>query len=243
MTHRSHFTRATLLRDSAEIAPLSQVLMPHDQGDAAFVHHRLLWTLFSENAQPQNSQRAAFLWRRLEGENRFYILGAAPRAHSRYFKVETKPYEAVFRKGDQLAFDLRVNATVNRMIEPENGRDGRQRADVVMDAIHAHERALGKKCDRAIERLAIAAPAIEGWLGDQGAKYGFGLESLKLEAYRPFPLVGKKKPRKKSPVIGVCDVQGVLRVEDPDAFLAKLDTGFGRAKAFGCGLMLVRRLM
>jgi CRISPR system Cascade subunit CasE len=30
-------------------------------------------------------------------------------------------------------------------------------------------------------------------------------------------------------------------VKEPDRFLAKLAQGFGRARAFGCGLMLIRR--
>jgi CRISPR system Cascade subunit CasE len=33
----------------------------------------------------------------------------------------------------------------------------------------------------------------------------------------------------------------VLQVTDPAAFLAKVASGFGPQKAFGCGLMLLRR--
>ncbi len=40
---------------------------------------------------------------------------------------------------------------------------------------------------------------------------------------------------------GVLDYEGVLTVEDPVLFLSALTVGFGRARAFGCGLMLVRR--
>jgi CRISPR system Cascade subunit CasE len=35
--------------------------------------------------------------------------------------------------------------------------------------------------------------------------------------------------------------QGVLTVEDPAQFLAAVLRGFGAAKGFGCGLMLIRR--
>ncbi|MDX2120628.1 MAG: type I-E CRISPR-associated protein Cas6/Cse3/CasE, partial [Gemmatimonadota bacterium] len=41
--------------------------------------------------------------------------------------------------------------------------------------------------------------------------------------------------------IGVLDLEGTLYVTDPSAFLGALGAGFGRAKAFGCGLMLIRR--
>ena len=39
----------------------------------------------------------------------------------------------------------------------------------------------------------------------------------------------------------VLDFEGVLEVTDPMRFLAALVNGFGRARAFGCGLMLIRR--
>ena len=38
------------------------------------------------------------------------------------------------------------------------------------------------------------------------------------------------------------DCEGVLAVNDPNAFAAALVNGLGRAKAFRCGLMMVRRL-
>ena len=37
------------------------------------------------------------------------------------------------------------------------------------------------------------------------------------------------------------DFDGILTVNDPAAFLLALSRGFGAAKAYGCGLMLIRR--
>ena len=45
-----------------------------------------------------------------------------------------------------------------------------------------------------------------------------------------------------SAIFGVLDISGVLIVEDPVRFLAAQAAGFGRARAFGCGLMLIRRV-
>ena len=42
--------------------------------------------------------------------------------------------------------------------------------------------------------------------------------------------------------VGLLDVRGILSVKEPDTFLATLGTGLGRARAFGCGLMLIRRV-
>ncbi|MGA7978862.1 MAG: type I-E CRISPR-associated protein Cas6/Cse3/CasE [Chromatiaceae bacterium] len=36
--------------------------------------------------------------------------------------------------------------------------------------------------------------------------------------------------------------EGVLTVRDPHALVRHLENGIGPAKAFGCGLMMVRRI-
>ena len=72
-----YLSRATLRRDDQHVAALAKVFMPDEPGDAAFVQHRLLWTLFSKE-QFDAPQEAAYLWRRMDGENRFYILGPRP---------------------------------------------------------------------------------------------------------------------------------------------------------------------
>ncbi|WP_243641924.1 type I-E CRISPR-associated protein Cas6/Cse3/CasE [Rhodovulum steppense] len=45
----------------------------------------------------------------------------------------------------------------------------------------------------------------------------------------------------RQPQFGILDLEGRIEVTDPEALLARLARGFGRAKAFGCGLMLIRR--
>lgn len=37
------------------------------------------------------------------------------------------------------------------------------------------------------------------------------------------------------------EFEGTLTVEDPPRFLSAIATGFGKARAFGLGLMLIRR--
>ena len=50
-----------------------------------------------------------------------------------------------------------------------------------------------------------------------------------------------KGPRQRPLTFSVLDLEGELEVTDPALFLRSLAAGFGRAKAFGCGLMLIRR--
>ena len=44
-----------------------------------------------------------------------------------------------------------------------------------------------------------------------------------------------------SRLIAAIDYEGLLEVRDPAVFTTALAQGIGKAKAFGCGLMLIRR--
>lgn len=248
------FTRATLKRDAPDVAPLINTLLPHgDDGKLANATHRLLWTLMKPDMQDgdkpgrdvhSQADKSAFLWRQAERQNCWYVLGPEPRSDSPFFDVETKPYALNLANGDRLSFDLTVNATVNRMIVPSKGRDGRQRCDIVIDAIKAEELATGEK-NRPLKREAIAQTALIGWLEAQGTKNGFVLvpETTKLISYRTINLDRPVRSGARGTVqLGVSSVAGILEITDPSLFTAKVVTGFGRAKAFGLGLMLLRRI-
>ena len=47
--------------------------------------------------------------------------------------------------------------------------------------------------------------------------------------------------RRQGATFGILDLTGEIAVTDPDTFLPALGAGFGRAKAWGCGLMLIQR--
>jgi CRISPR system Cascade subunit CasE len=63
------------------------------------------------------------------------------------------------------------------------------------------------------------------------------LETLELRTGRP--LYFRKKVTGK--IVSVT-FEGILRVTDGTAFVSLLKNGIGPAKAFGCGLMLVKRI-
>lgn len=249
MTDPLFLTRVTLKREAGAVAPLLGVLAPDDPDEATAIAHRLMWTLMPEGVQRAHnaagaeggSARAPFLWRSEQQDNRFYVLGPRPIQDSPYFHVETKAFEPDLREGDRLSFTLRVNATVDRKVGTDaNGRPVRKRSDVAMDLMHTQERdadGTGSPPPRAERRNAAAERAAAQWLQAQGARYGFALKGLSLQGYRPTRLPG----RGRRASVGVLDTTGLVEVSDPDAFLAKLAGGFGRAKAFGCGLMLIRR--
>jgi CRISPR system Cascade subunit CasE len=196
-------------------------------------HHRLVWALFADQKDRD------FLWRS-EGHGRFLILSARPPADDGaglFEPPEVKDFAPDLKPADRLDFALKVNATRTRKTDP--GARAR-RVDVVMDAIHALPS--GKETDdRRQARMAAAQTAGRDWLAAQGAKAGFSVDSAVAADYSVVPLPAHTGPRKGQPQFGVIEMTGRLTLTDPAAFLAQIVKGFGRAKAFGCGLMLIRR--
>lgn len=248
MTVPLFLSRLTLLRDAPSVAPLIDVLAPDDEGRAMAMTHKLMWTLMpepvrnppeSENTDSNDSTRTPFLWRADAVDDRYFLLGPEPVAHSPFFRIETKPFAPQLVAGDRLAFSLRLNATVDRIVgRKPDGRRLHKRSDIAMDLMLAQEKTgNGEHNRRAARREPAAQEALTDWLGARGPANGYELGPILLEGYRTVRL-----PRSGAPAIfGIFDVSGQLTVTDPQAFLPRLSTGFGRAKAFGCGLMLIRR--
>jgi CRISPR system Cascade subunit CasE len=96
------------------------------------------------------------------------------------------------------------------------------------------------KGERAHARDRIAVEAGARWLTAQGTRAGFRLARKPIvDSYTQIAIErGKGRPAS----IGVLELSGEIVITDPVAFLAKLPSGFGSAKAFGNGLMLIRRV-
>jgi len=95
---------------------------------------------------------------------------------------------------------------------------------------------------------AVVDSALYNWLEIKGKSHGFELsqdhnKQVKLQnsAYRWHELPKKTAKTTKSGFSSV-DFVGDLRVTDIKEFTKVLFEGIGRSKAFGCGLMLVRRI-
>ncbi|EPX84374.1 CRISPR-associated protein, Cse3 family [Rubellimicrobium thermophilum DSM 16684] len=217
-------SRLTLKR-SPDVAALGRLLDPKDPGRRMDAQHRLIWSAFAGDPEA----RRDFLWRDMGGGT-FLVLSPRPPGESALFeRADATPFAPDLAAGDRLAFVLRANAT-RTVTEP----DGRKRhRDVVMEALHATP-----KGARAPVRLERAQEAGRRWLEGQGARAGFRVTEAGVTAYAVAepPGQGARRPR-----FGIIDLEGLIEVTDPAAFLARLAQGFGRAKAFGCGLMLIRR--
>ncbi|KAB8124930.1 type I-E CRISPR-associated protein Cas6/Cse3/CasE [Komagataeibacter medellinensis] len=229
------FLSRVALRHEASVQAIIRLLVPGSAGQQHGAAHHLLWALFGDTPE----RRRDFLWRQT-APGQFMVLSArAPVDRHAIFDIESRPFAPVLKAGDRLRFMLCANATVDRK-PPEKdrtapGRTRSQRHDVVMDALHALPSA-----ERATARARVVPEVMAAWLARQGARTGFvPLDAPEIERCDVLSIPraqGRARAR-----FGVVDMTGVLAVEDPALFVPALLHGFGRARAFGCGLMLVRR--
>ena len=71
------------------------------------------------------------------------------------------------------------------------------------------------------------------------SRHGFRvLDDLRIDAYRQHRISRGDAGRI---TLSSVDLSGTLEVTDPNLFVSALVKGVGRGKAFGCGLLLVRR--
>lgn len=219
------FLSRLVLRQSPDVVALGQILNPDHDGRRMDAHHRLIWAAFVGDPEA----RRDFLWREM-GQGAFLVLSARePEGGALFEPPEVSAFAPDLRAGDRLAFVLRANGT--RTVTDADGK--KRHRDVVMEALHGLPAG-----DRAEVRMDLAQEAGAAWMAGQGARAGFAVQRADVTAYRVVepPGQGRRRPR-----FGVLDLEGVIEVTDPALFLPKLVQGFGRAKAFGCGLMLIRR--
>lgn len=212
--------RARLRRD-ASVAALAPLLLPDDGSARVLAAHRLVWSLMPSDPDAQRD----FLWRE-EAPGRFLVLASRVPGSSTLFDVESKPFEPALAVDDRLRFILRANPTVS-----SSATGGRH--DVVMHALRGVPQP-----DRANARPMLAQQEGAAWLDRVGQRHGFTVDpGLRADGYQMLRL-----PRPGRAIqLGTLEYEGVLQVTDPTSFIAGMAAGFGRAKAFGCGLMLVRR--
>lgn len=218
----------------------------HEWLQGAYSEHQLLWRFFPS---PHGTRRD-FLFRRrdIDGVPRFYVVSERkPEAPHSAWHVQTRSYMPDLAEGTRLNFELRANPVIAR------GTEGRgKRHDVVMDekkrllaargltdwaAWTPGRKTANGEHDPRPELAELVARSCTAWLEARAERYGFTLDSasLRIEGYMQHG--GKKDQLRFSTV----DFNGALVVTHRERFAKALKFGIGRAKAFGCGLLLVRR--
>lgn len=163
----------------------------------------------------------------------FYVLSQQmPEDRSGVWQIEAQQYRPDLRAGDRLVFKLRVNPVVTR--KTQRGR----RHDVVMDTkLKMDWRNLLPEQRPTLAQLAYDAGS--HWLLGRAEKLAceFDASVLRVDGHD----IWRQRHGKKIE-LSTLDFEGILRVAEPDCFLEALLNGIGPAKAFGCGLLLLRRL-
>jgi len=226
------FLTIARLRRDASARSMIRALSLDDPKRAMDTHHQLVWSLFA-NDERKNAARD-FLWR-VDGDRFVILSNEVPNDAHSLFDLDMQPFKPVVVENDRRVFRLRANATVCRT-ENIDGSRRQHRHDVVMDTTRRMQEE-NPELKRAEARDLATPRAAEEWLSRIGRSSGFELETLAATSYRAVDL---GRGRKKHARFGVLEIDGVLRVLEPKQLISRIEQGFGRAKAFGCGLMLLR---
>lgn len=209
----------------------------HDWARNAYEEHQWLWRFLP--APVGSARKFVFRRRDADGLPRFYVVAdRVPQSPSPHWQVQSRPYEPSLQAGDRLAFELRANPVVTL----KNAQGQAARHDVVMQAKtqllkarHLAHWAHWTMPDRP-PLQTLVQQSCGDWLHARCERLGIALddEFLQVEGYERHR--GKRGELQFSTV----DFTGRLTVVDPAALRAALFHGVGHAKAFGCGLLLIR---
>ena len=209
----------------------------HEWARSAYLEHQWLWRFLP--APPGTVRNFLFRRRDVDGLPRFYVVSdRPPQAPSPHWQVQSKPYAPALATGDRVAFELRANPVVTT----RNAAGKSARHDVVMQEKTRllKERRLAHWADWPTPDRPALSDLVQRtcsqWLQVRCQRLGIALDepTLNVEGYEQHR--GKNGELRFSTV----DFSGNLRVVDADALRQALTTGVGHAKAFGCGLLLIR---
>jgi len=198
--------------------------------NGVYSSHQLLWTLFKE------AQTREFLYREemgTTGKPEFFVLSTTvPVSDGAVLNVQSKTFQPQLTSGQRLGFKLRVNPTV--CITDSQGKS--KRHDVLM---HAKKQS-DAKAMAAADLTIVMQQAAHSWIADERRLQSWGIELEALPDMISYEQHKSKKRGGQNVQFSSVDFQGVLTVKEPELFLTQYAKGFGRAKALGCGLMLIR---
>ncbi|MDA3939066.1 MAG: type I-E CRISPR-associated protein Cas6/Cse3/CasE [Spirochaetia bacterium] len=208
-------------------------LLKQKSGSDGYMAHQILWDLFPNDG----NKKRDFLFHKDEkgGIPQFLLVSETKPVETGGVSVISKSYYPQLVKGLKLAFSLVANPVVSRKVE---GKKHSVKHDVWMDA----KKQAKENGGNAVSIVQTCENASKLWLIRQGERCGFSLKEtdVLIDGYiqNRFYKGRKVKPIQYSSI----HYEGLLTVTDTKAFIKMLHSGIGRSKAFGCGLLLVRRI-
>lgn len=202
-----------------------------------YYEHQTLWRLFDEDP---NAKRD-FLYRQAveQGQIKYYILSKRkPIDKTGIWYVEgPKTYNPILKIDQKLFFMLKANPVVT--VSSKTGQ--KQRHDIVM-----HEKQTIGYSKIPINKRVPLQKLIQNkcikWLHRKAKSNGFEFKDSEVlaDGYQQHK-IQKIKP-KNNIHYSTVDFQGILTVIDPELFQHALIKGIGKSKAFGCGLILIKKV-
>lgn len=210
----------------------------HEFVGAAYAEHQWLWRFFPSSAD----QSRDFIFVRHETQElpRFYVVSQRHPlvTAANGWLVKTKDYQPQLEVGQQFSFELRANpvVTVKNAIGKSERHDIVMRAKKILLAKHSltHWAQLSDVEKPMLYELVNDECCT--WLKKRAEQHGFKVQELEVSSYLQHR-AGKKDIR-----FSTVDFTGVLEVTHPELFQQVLFNGLGHAKAFGCGLLLIKRV-
>lgn len=236
-----YFSLITPAPDAEREAALQWAKGPYEQ-------HQWLWQFL---AAERGAERD-FLFRRRDNHDKspgFYVVSSRkPVAISDAWQVNSREYDPKLTVSQRFAFEIRANPVVTHKVGGKSRRD-----DVVM---HKKKQLLG---DRGLQCWSdwrdddpakpplyqLVQTSCADWLERRSERCGFVLvenqvcgdekqKAIRVDGY------GRHHVDKKDIRFSSVDFSGELEVSDPFALRQALYKGIGHAKAFGCGLLLIK---
>lgn len=199
----------------------------------SYSEHQILWPLFEADPKAQRD----FLYHKIENacQLQYYMLSTRkPEVSSPAWHVEgPKLYNPFIQKGQKFSFLLRANPSVALS-------RSKKRIDVVSyEKIKIKYKTLPRAQKPSLYQL-VQKSCIH-WLEKRAPQNGFDFEHDKVQA----EAYTKHTARKHSNPIFyyTVDFSGQLQVTDVEVFKKTLLQGLGRGRAFGCGLLLIKRVL
>ena len=215
-----------------------------------FHEHQMIWNLMPQDAHAKRD----FLYRKDENERYpfYYLLSERlPDKIPDFLQVQSKAFSPQLMAGGLYGFSLRANAVITRKVDDTSKR--RIRRNIVEAKADEYKQRFSVAQDRPSSAV-IHHEAGEQWLSAQGEKHGFKLRDLTVSNHQFHKHQNKESDGRRQ--FASLDFDGTLEINKPEQFVQSMYSGqpnsdpnidllvrgLGRSKAFGCGLMLVRKI-
>ena len=211
-----------------------------------YEQHQWLWQYMAATAGTPRD----FLFRRRDSANNspgFYLVSARkPEPISEAWDVKWLNYDPNLQTGQQFAFELRANPVVSHKVDGKVHRDDvvmREKKKLLAEKNLAHWSDWTSNDPEKPLLYDLVQSTCVHWLNKRAEYCGFkmvttndGAKKIRVDGY------AQHRVEKKDIRFSTVDFTGELVVTDVALFKQTLFAGIGHAKAFGCGLMLVKRI-